>query len=366
MRVLHLSSERSWRGGEQQIAYLIEESSRLGVETFIACRRGSAFEKYCEEQKIQHVALPFFSEFDLYTSFEIKSLCKKLNVDLLHIHSSHSHGLAVWAHLLGNNTDMILHRRVDFPVKNNFLSRYKYNYPAIKKIICVSDKIKAIVSQSLLKPEKCVTIYSGIDLTKFRYSRGNKLKTEFGIPAGTKLIANVSAIAPHKDYRTFVDTAEAVTKKRQDVIFLIIGDGPCREEISAYIKSKNLECKVVLTGFRTDIPEILPELDIFLITSKTEGLGTTILDAFACNVPVVATAGGGIPELIKDGETGFLAPVGKAAILAEKIFNVLENENLRDLIVSNARKKVTEFSKEHTAQQTIHVYKELLAKKIPD
>lgn len=366
MRVLHLSSERTWRGGEQQIAYLINESIKSGVEIFVACRRGSAFETYCKNNNIDHLALPFLNEFDLGTSYEIKNLCKYMGMDLLHVHSSHSHALAVWSHIIGNKTPIILHRRVDFPVKKNFLSLYKYNHPAIRKIICVSDKIKEVVSESLKQPRKCVTIYSGIDLSKFVYTgEAGKLKREFGLADNTKLIGNISAIAPHKDYKTFVDTAEIICNQKKNIIFLIIGDGPSGNEIKAYVKDKGLEDKIIFTGFRKDVPEILPELDIFLITSKTEGLGTTILDSFACKVPVVATAGGGIPEIINNEVTGLLAPVGKADILAEKINTLLENTFLKEKIRSEAFLEVQKFSKEKTAEKTLLLYEEV-TKKVPN
>ena len=308
--------------------------------------------------------MPFAHEFDLHTANEIKKYCRRQKIDLVHAHSAHSHALAVLADLRGNNLAIILSRRVDFPVKNNWLSRYKYNYPGIKKIICVSDKIKEVLAPALKQPEKCVTIHSGIDLNRFEDSyRSGKLHEELQLPLSTFLIGNVSAIAPHKDYFTFVDTAAQLLNQDLDAKFLIIGDGPSRPEIEAYVAQKNLQKSILFLGFRQDIPAILSELDVFLITSETEGLGTTILDAFACHVPVVATAGGGIPEIVKQNKTGMLAAVRDAEMLATHVLNVLTIGTLRTRLIENATQFLTEFTKEKTAQKTIAVYQEVLKSK---
>ena len=361
MKVLHLSSEKTWRGGEQQIAYLLEELVTHGVGVYVACRRQSAFETYCQKQNIPHISLPFANEFDVVTASQIKKYCRQNQIDLVHVHSAHSHALSVWADLLGNNLPIVLSRRVDFPVKNNWLSRYKYNYPAIRKIICVSDKIKEVLQPALKHPEKCVTIHSGIDLNRFEESyRNGKLHEELDLPLSTFLVGNVSAIAPHKDYFTFVDTAAQLLNQDLEAKFLIIGDGPSRPEIEAYVARKNMQKDILFLGFRQDIPEILPELDAFLITSETEGLGTTILDAFACRVPVIATAGGGIPEIVKHNQTGMLAAVRDPDTLATHVLNVLTIDTLKHRLITNATAFLKEFTKEQTALKTLAVYREVL------
>ncbi|KAA5548721.1 glycosyltransferase family 4 protein [Adhaeribacter rhizoryzae] len=361
MKVLHLSSEKTWRGGEQQIAYLLSELVTHNVQVFVACRRHSAFETYCRQQNIPHLSLPFANEFDLVTALQLKKYCKQNKIDLVHVHSAHSHALSVWADLLGNNLPIILSRRVDFPVKNNWLSHYKYNYPGIRKIICVSDKIKEVMAPDLKQPEKLVTIHSGIDLSRFEESyRNGKLHEELDLPLSKFLIGNVSAIAPHKDYFTFVDTAAQLINQDLEAKFLIIGDGPSRPEVEAYVAQKNMQKHILFLGFRQDIPEILPELDVFLITSETEGLGTTILDAFACRVPVVATAGGGIPEIVKNNQTGMLAAVRDTDMLATHVLNVLTIDSLRSRLVTNATEFLNGFTKEQTALKTLAVYREVL------
>ncbi len=347
----------SWRGGEQQIAYLIEELENLGVENIVACKKGSAFEAFCVEKGITHLGLAFRSQYDIFSALYLKQACKYFEVDLMHLHSSFSHGLGILSSVLGNPTPIVLSRRVDFPVKKNLITQYKYNHPAIKRIICVSKTIENIVRQSIKRPDRCLTVYSGIDITRFTsHVKHQLLRQEYSIPSNAILIGNVSAIAPHKDYYTFVDTAHQLISVGLDAYFFIIGDGPLRADIENYVAEKGLTGRILLTGFRNDIPKILPELDYFLITSETEGLGTTVLDAFACKVPVVATKGGGITETVIDKETGLLAEVGDAKGLAGSIQLLINDQKLKEFLITNAFRKVQGFSKKNTAKETMSVY----------
>src|SRR5690606_28372567 len=110
--------------------------------------------------------------------------------------------------------------------------------------------------------------------------------------------------------------------------FLAIGQGHLEEELKAYAQEQGVSDKIIFTGFRNDIPQIFPELDVLLFSSRTEGLGSTILDAFACGVPVVSTNAGGIPEIVTNEETGLLAPVGDATALANNVLRVLQDPDL--------------------------------------
>lgn len=360
MKILHLSSEKSWRGGEQQIAYLIEGLSKQGVNNLVACRKGSAFEDYCKTANIPYYSLPFSNSLDIITAAGLKSICRRESPSLMHLHSSKSHGVAVLSGWMGNPTPMILSRRVDFPLKSNWLSQKKYNYKNIRKILCVSNAIKMIVQKSIEDPGKAATVYSGIDLKKFSGGTENFFRTSYPVPENHYLIGNTSAIAPHKDYFTFINTAQELEKQNFPATYFIIGTGPLEQEIKAYVADRGLNKKIIFTGFLKNIPQILSGLDLFLMTSKTEGLGTSLLDAFACKVPVVATAAGGIPEIVVHEETGLLAPVGDSHQLATEVLRLFRDPELREKLAANAFEKVKQFDKKITAAATLEVYQEVL------
>ncbi len=359
IRILHLSSEKSWRGGEQQIAYLIGMLNKKNTDNYIACRKGSEFHKYSEEKGWPCHALDFSSPFDIRTAYQISGLCKKLDIDILHLHTSGGHTLGVLSTYFGHKAHLILTRRVDFPIRNNFLSIWKYNHPRIEKIITVSNAIKQILNKVISDREKCITVHSGININRFDLEKPHDfLKKTYNINNNEVIIGNTSALAEHKDYYTFIDTADILLKKGLNAVFFIIGDGPIRENLRKYIEKKGLKKKVILTGFLSNIYEIVPELDIFLMTSKTEGLGTSVLDAFACKVPVVATRAGGIPEMVRHEETGLLSEAGDAPGLADNVIRLIRNEALRRSMVNIAYQLLKErFTRESNAARIFDIYK---------
>ena len=275
IRVLHLSSESTWRGGEQQIIYLVEETRKLGVDAVIGCRQGSEVESYCIANDIPHHSFPFKSAYDISTARQIIKLCKEEHFDLIQTHTSKSHTMSVIAGLLGLGVPQIMTRRVDFPVKDNWFSKFKYNYSKIARIICISATIRRITEPDIKDKSKLVTIHSGADVTRFEpYRNSDWLRKEYTLDQGTMVIGNTSAISNQKDYQTFVQTAERILERERNAKFFIVGDGPEREEIKALVKKKGFSNKIIFTGFRKNIKEILPSLDVFLFTSETEGLGT--------------------------------------------------------------------------------------------
>lgn len=359
MRVIHLSAEKTWRGGEQQIAYLLEELNRFKVEQLVVCKAGSAFETYCVTNNVPYKSLAFSNQFDLSSSIKLKKIAVEFKADIIHLHSSHAHAIAVWAYYLGNKTNLVLSRKVDFPISKNVLSKLKYNCPAIKKIICVSNAIKVMMQKDIHDKNKCITIYDGIDISKFE-TKKSKLRNEFSIPSNIKIIGSTAAIADHKDYPTFLEAIKQINSSI-NAHYFIIGDGPLRNEIEELVIANNLQHKVTFTGFRTDINELLPELDVFVLSSKTEGLGSSILDAYACKVPVVCTNAGGIPEIVENEVTGLMSRVGDADALAANIIRIVENEELKCKLMENAFERVKSFDKKIMAEQTHSVYRDIIS-----
>lgn len=356
-KVLHVSTALSWRGGEQQLTYLLDEL-RDEIEQFVLCAKGSEMEAFCQKNSFNYYAVKKVSSFDFSFAKTLKNICNNLSIDLCHLHDAHAHTFAILAAFMGNKCPLVLSRRVDFPIKNSFFSRLKYNHPAIFKILCVSKKIKEITASDIKDKSKLSVVYSGIDLNKFS-KRNGKLRKELNISNDIRLIGNTSALADHKDYFTFLDVAESIIKSERNVHFVIFGNGPLEEKIKAYAKSKKLNEQLTFLGYRTDVPQLLADLDLFLITSKTEGLGTSIIDAFACRVPVVATAAGGIPELVEDQKTGLLCPVKDVDCLSANVSKLLNDASLSQQIIKGASEKVKQFSKEHTAKETLKHYQDI-------
>lgn len=202
-------------------------------------------------------------------------------------------------------------------------------------------------------------VHDGIDVDRFRVlSDDTDLHDLCNIPPGRKIIGNVAALVGHKDLKTFLQTAAVLEKDSPDLHFVLIGEGRERDELKRMTESLGLRSKVHFLGFRKDVPELLPQFDVFLFTSETEGLGTAIIDAFACRVPVVATRAGGIPEIIENGVNGLLAPVRDAETLARLVQKTLTEPMLRERVVAAASERLKALTKEEMAAKTIAVYQE--------
>jgi L-malate glycosyltransferase len=213
---------------------------------------------------------------------------------------------------------------------------------------------RSIQDKSVLK-----LVYDGIETSTGSLLPTPDLRSIFKLPECSVIIGNVAALAPHKDYFTWLDTADILRKKHPEFRFLMIGDGPLREELSAAIRQKNLGDVVTMAGFREDAKTLMQGFDIFLNTSETEGLGSSILDAFVRGIPVVATAAGGIPEIVIHNKTGMLVPVKQPQALADCVEQLLSDPGLKNEITRNASEFVKKFDISVMASQTLEIYREI-------
>jgi glycosyltransferase involved in cell wall biosynthesis len=361
LTVLHVSTPTTWRGGEQQLAYLVDELP--GIKHLLLTPPESRLAQHCVA--CGHVWLPLQKKGLLARVFQLKRVVRKYKADLLHVHDAKAHTLAYVATLLGMRARVIVSRRVDFPVQSNPFSQRKYTHPAVKRIAAVSQAIADIVCEQLPLQDRVTVIHSGVDTTRFEgKTSSGRLRHDWDVPNDHWLIGNTSAVADHKDYRTFVDTAAYVQAQGLRATFFIIGDGPEAEAIQQYINAQGMHATVFMTGFREDVTDLVAELDLYLMTSKTEGLGTSVLDAFAAEIPVVATQAGGIPEMVQHTETGLLAPVGQPQALGEALLQLTQEPDLRRTLVANARNALSDFSKEKMAARTKALYQSVMAEPV--
>ncbi len=357
--VIHISSMKTWRGGEQQVANLLLGQQKKGLQVFMIVRKNSSLMQFCQTNNIPYSTIKFNNGFNVFSAYKIKLLSRRLQAKVLHMHCSPSHTLSIFSKLFGNPAKLVLSRRVIFPVRSNFLSYKKFNYSGISKIICVSESTRAVMKKTVKAVEKLDVIYDGIDLTKFMGVTSSNLKKELGVE-NKLVVGNISAIVSEKDYYTFVNTAEKVLANFPNVHFLIIGAGAESEDIKKYIESKNLADSISMLGFRKDVPELLSILDVFLMTSTMEGLGSTILDAFASKVPVVATKVGGIPEIVIHEETGLLSNAKDVDDLSSNVIRLLNDKSLRAKITQNAYHLVeSKFSTDNMVKLTNEVYESI-------
>jgi glycosyltransferase involved in cell wall biosynthesis len=332
-----------------------------GLKQTLLCPKGSPLAAYAQQQGWALRTFTRSFSVDPRRAAWLAQQQRVLGADLWHLHDPHGHTLAVLASSLGwLRVPLLLHRRVDYPVSDRWLSRYKYNHPAIGRILCVSQAVAEVLRPTLADPSRMRVIHSGIDPARFTpRQQPGRLRRELGLPADHGLVGNVAALTQQKDYFTFLRTVAALGEGFP-AQFVIMGEGQQAAELKAYMTTLGVAARVTFLGFRDDIEAVLPELDLLLFPSEKEGLGTTLLDAMAAGVPIVATEVGGIPEIVHHEQTGLLAPVRDAEGLATQVRRLMGAEpDLRLRLISQGQALAQQHAYPQVAAKTLSQYQEL-------
>ncbi|MBN2542863.1 glycosyltransferase family 4 protein [bacterium] len=360
INVLHLNTAHTWRGGENQVFNLINGLKNYDIDNYLACPPGSPLFKKARNSDIEVISVNFKGELRLFPIKKLFSIVKKLDINIVHSHTSHALLFGCLLKLLHPRVKHVTTRRVDFHTHKNPVSSLKYR-KRTDMIIAVSDGIKQVMISDGIDPHKIVVIRSGLDFTKLdNVSESCNLSDEFGIPEDNIILINVASLADHKAQKYLVDAMNTVIKEIPNISLLIVGEGKLYEPLENQIKKSGLQDYVRLTGFREDVPNLLKASDIFVTSSYLEGLGTSTIEAMRMKLPVIGTETGGIPEIIKDGENGFLVPPRDPGKLAEAIIKLAKNEVLRQQMGKKGYEISKDFSAEKMAEQNYLVYKKLI------
>ncbi len=354
-KVLHIDTERSWRGGQRQATYLFEALFRRGFRTMMICRPNSCLEDFCKKRELPYTAVPMKNEFCLFSAWKIAKICRKQRFTIAHLHSAHAIAVGFWLKIFCPSIKLIGVRRVDFHLKKNLFSKLKY--ARLDKLVCISKGIEKVVRSDGY--QNAAVIHSGIDLNRFAKESPAGLCQEFGFPQNHLIVGTVAALVGHKDYPNLLQAAKIVCQKKANVSFLAVGDGRLKAELEKLHQELGLGNRFVFAGFRANVGSYLKSFSIFALASHLEGLGTSILDAQALGLPVVACASGGIPEAVFDGDNGLLVPKKSPAQLAEAILKLVKDQNLRLAMGKRGRETVQDFDIKKTVEKNIALYEKL-------
>jgi len=228
-------------------------------------------------------------------------------------------------------------------------------------IIAISNAVKDILVKDGLESHKVVTIHSGCDPSRFSAIRGNgNLRRDMGMGEDVFVVLNVAALVPHKDQATLLRAAGLLRERYPRIQFLVAGDGVLRRELIRQAEELGLDGMLRFLGYRDDIEKLLAISDVFVLSSREEGLCTSLIDALFMGLPIVATRAGGIPEIVRDGTTGFLVPVGDYRALAERIAALMDDDKLCRLMAERARLSARAFHINQTVKQTEAYYRKIL------
>jgi glycosyltransferase involved in cell wall biosynthesis len=347
MRILHINLERGWRGGERQTLFLMQGLKSLGHESILLARGNEDFISRVRQAGFSVIVIkkPFFLHGHNLIGF-----------DFVHAHETRGLQLAVlWKPI--HHSPIVFTRRVDNPPGRYALNRLKYG--AIERLVAISGKIGEVMTEWGFDPSCMRVIRSAVPLRQeLSPLTVANLRQRFH---GHKIVGCVASLEKRKDHKTLLDAAAIIQYERDDVLFVMIGDGDLRGELERKASRMGLR-NVIFEGHLDDPYPYYGVFDVYVMTSKEEGLGSSILDAFRYRVPVVATAAGGIPEIVRDCQTGLLAQVGNPYAVAQCILRMLKDEALRLKCTENAYALLEqEFTIEKMAYAYESLYREVAA-----
>jgi len=364
LSLFQLDAGKEWRGGQRQAFFLAQELKRKGLPSTLYVQPNSPLHNKAIQAELPVFPLKIRSEVDMRAVLRLAAAMKRRKCRLVHFHDAHSLAVGSAAASLAKVPLRVISRRVDFPLKNNVLSRKKYTKD-IDLILAISQGVKTALVKSGLDSSLIKVVPSGIDYTPFEEAASSDyLRRELSLTQEDFLVGIVAHLADHKGHKYLIEASRILRDKAPRIKIIIVGDGPLQLKLNRQVKEIQVEDMVFFLGFREDIPQILASLDLFVLSSKLEGMGTSIMDAMACRLPVVATEVGGIPEVVVNEQTGLLVPPKKPAALAAAIMRIYENRELAEQLGSRGYEVVhSKFSAAAMAAKIIAIYERLAKKK---
>ena len=376
INVLHIRNCRgivTLTGPETYLLDLLHGIDPYNFNVTIACiidprNPSQLFIEELKNRNIDLKAIEIKNRFDVKDIYTISKIVKRYNIHILHTHDARS-----------DVTGLLISRMYGIPIISfahgwlNWVSTFSkerlYAYlealavSLSNRIVVASRHMERDLMEKRIPPEKIKYIPYGIDTNKFSVNQHNYIREEFNIYPDSLLIGTVGRFHPWKGQKYFLEAAKIVSEKYPEARFLIVGEvafdehKQYRQELLDITQALDLEDKVIFTGSRKDIPQIMNAIDLFVLPSLREPFGIVIIEAQACGKPAIGTSVGGIPEAMKDGDTGILVRPGDSEGLAGAILSLLNNREKMRMMGAVGRNRVEElFSTERMIERTEQLY----------
>ncbi|MDP8245773.1 MAG: glycosyltransferase family 4 protein [Candidatus Hinthialibacter antarcticus] len=362
LRILHVTSECGWRGGENQLLLLLRQQRKLGHSAALAAPPGSTIaDKFLQEGGV--FSLKQRSDLDIFAAWELSHIMQAHECEVIHAHTGRAHAIAAFANRFNKrNIPLIVSRRVSFSLKNSPWNRLKYQ--SADHFIPVSNAARTPLLQIGVNEKAITIIPDGVDADMLERKSRPGIREEFGISESAFVVGNVAHCELNKNQALILDAAPEIIQAHPGIQFIMVGDG---KELNS-LKQKTAELGVkdnfIFPGFRNDIERFYQAFDCFVITSLEEGLCSSILEAQCCGVPVVATRAGGIPEIIEDKNTGLLIDKSDKTGLVDALTKILnDREFSANLGLAGKNSVLQNFTIEIIAEQTLDVYRKVIRQK---
>lgn len=361
---LHVDSARGWRGGQSQVQQTVAGLRAIGQRAaLVAHPDGELFRRMREGDDL--FPLTSKSDIDLSAAWNLSRMLKQLRPDVLHAHDPHAIAMAATARSIVSPSPkppLVASRRAEFRLAHNSFSRWKYSQ--VDCFIASCEAVRERLAADGISRHTIAVINDGVDVDRIARLAPANVHAQFYLPTNAPIVGNVAALVPQKGHHHLIDAAALVVRDVPDARFVIVGDGELREALERQIKEKHLERHIFLAGFRLDVLEMTKGFDVFAVSSIHEGMCIALLDAMAAGKPAVAPRGGGIPEVLDDGETGFLVEPREPTAMAHAVTRLLKDASLRTRMGEAGLARVRDrFTVERMVQETAKVYQRLLTQR---
>ena len=341
IKVLHVLTDRNIGGAGRWLLYYLKYHNRDAFEVKAVLPHDSLLVDAVKALDVPVIAMEEMEDksFDKKAMKALVKLFREEKPDIVHTHASMTARMAARAALVPSifNTKHCMESAPGILPKK--IVRIEVNAAFSDKIIAVSRAVRRSMVHAGTHPEQIAVVYNGIEPIAIPTAEEKAaLLASFGGRPGEKAVGMVARLEEVKDHETFLLGAQNVLEKRKDVRFYIVGDGSLREELERRVYELGISEWVTFTGFIKDVEKIEAALDIAVITSKAEALCLSIIESMIAGIPAVGTDSGGVTEVIKHGENGFLVPVGDAEELAERIEELLADDEKRKAFGEHAKK----------------------------
>jgi glycosyltransferase involved in cell wall biosynthesis len=346
-------------------------SARLrerGHDVLTACYPGSRTEARLRDDGFEPHPFPLWGKFHPVKALRMARLVRREKIDLVHTDYSRDLFTVVPALRIARGVPLVLHKHVGtFKPKNLFV--HHYLYPRVDKVIAVSEVIRRnLLNTHPLREDQLCVIHHGIDLERFAPDEERRLRAraELGIAADELLVGIVGRLQVDKGHGEFVEVARRILPRIPHARFVIIGEATRGEDEKAQelldgIHSANLGDRLILTGYREDVPDLMRALDLFLFPTHAESFGLVVVEAMAAGLPVVSTSSDGILDIVKDGETGRLVDRRDIGALTDVVLSLLTDPDRRQAMGRAGLERArTHFSYDRMMQELEDLYGRLV------
>lgn len=352
MRLLHVDGGRTWGGGQNQVRLLMHGLTAHGITQKCICPANGALAGRLSAEGLPVRGVTWRRGFDLNV---LRRLAFEMtDVDLVHAHDTHAFQLSLLAALV-TGVPVIASRRTRYRTR-------PFTWNRADRVIAVSETVRAHIVKSGVDERRVVTIHSGIDLAELAALQPGSpsLRERLGLSAQAFVAGTVGSLNEGKQHELIV---EAAAFAKRDVTWVIVGDGPREPLLRQRIADRGVSDQVHLAGLLPDARRYLREMNVFVFPSRGEALGTSLLDAMALGVPVVAADDAGPAEVLGPvhARTGnsLVTPLDARA-LRQAVERFRTDADLRERAARAQLERVRDFAIEHTVARTLAVYAAVL------